>query len=93
MSWSAHTGPVTAGDLDEALESLEPSPQPLPPESVEQVDAAKYAAKQLVESGAVGSGGKRVFNVFLAGHANPGHEPRDGWSNDTVTVSISQATG
>ena len=53
----------------------------------EQFEAALAAARTIVESGAVGESAVRVS---LSGHANPGHAKRDGWANDTVTVSISQ---
>lgn len=26
--------------------------------------------------------------VSISGHANPEHKPRDGWANNTVTVSV-----
>jgi hypothetical protein len=29
--------------------------------------------------------------AFLSGHANPGHRPRSGYSNDTITVTVNQA--
>lgn len=26
--------------------------------------------------------------ISISGHANPGHAPREGWANNTVTVSV-----
>jgi hypothetical protein len=56
----------------------------------EQFDAAKQAVYGLITSGAFGN--DKTFNVNLSGHANVGHEPQDGWSNDHVTVSVGQRT-
>lgn len=33
-----------------------------------------------------------TFHVDLSGHANPGHNPRDGWANDTLAIRITQVT-
>lgn len=52
--------------------------------------AAKDAAIRLIESGGLGGSG-HMFNVSFSGHANPGHEPVEGWSNDFVGIQISQA--
>ncbi len=54
----------------------------------EQFEAALNAARVLLVRGTVGGGN---VNVTLSGHANPGHKPRQGWANDTVTVSVSSA--
>ena len=53
----------------------------------EQFDAALTAAQGILASGAVGH---TACSVTLSGHANPGHEKRPGWANDTIVVSISQ---
>jgi hypothetical protein len=54
-------------------------------------DAAKEAAKAVIASGAVGDASKG-FNIGLSGHGNEDHEPRAGWSNDVITINVSQAT-
>lgn len=54
----------------------------------EAVTAAKKAAKTLIDSGVVGT--DTPVRVSLSGHANPDHEPADGWANDFVTVSVYQ---
>jgi hypothetical protein len=53
----------------------------------EQFDAVLAAAS----SGLTHVVGDGNVNVTLSGHANPGHQPRQGWANDLVTVSISSA--
>ncbi len=51
----------------------------------EQFDAALAAAS----SGMTRVVGKGKVNVILSGHANPRHEPREGWANDYVSVHVS----
>jgi len=51
----------------------------------EQFDAALLAMRCLL-AGAVGAGN---VNITLSGHANPGHQPRQGWANDYVSVHVS----
>ena len=53
----------------------------------EQFEAALAAAHGILASGAVGEG---ACMVTMSGHANPGHLPRKGWSNDAITVAIVQ---
>lgn len=54
----------------------------------EQFEQAVSAAQRLAESATTGDA---PYNVMLSGHANPRHVPRDGYSNDTITVSVSSA--
>ena len=58
-------------------------------EMLSQAEQATYAAVALIESGCLGDG---TFTVNLSGHANPGHQPRDGWANDAVSISIAQVS-
>lgn len=55
-------------------------------ETRDQYEAAQLAAQLLAK--AVGRPGDEV-SVTLGGHANPDHAPRQGWANETVTVSVS----
>ena len=55
--------------------------------TAEQFEAALAAAQSVLAAGAVGD---TPVIVALSGHANPGHTKRDGWANDTLTISISQ---
>lgn len=86
MSWSAYTTGASA-DIVDRIDALEP-----PGESVaerdEQVAAAKAAAKAIIASGAVGTG--EAFQVSLSGHTNPEHQPRTGYANDLMMVSVTQ---
>lgn len=54
-------------------------------EVAEQVRAAIEAAVGVAPA----VGGDKV-TVTIAGHANPNHEPREGWANDEVTVTVRQ---
>lgn len=94
MSWSASfPGPVRKDFLDEDLAveraTSTPGVAEMADDVVEQFAAARAAVKELVGSGAFGDGSKE-FSVQLSGHANPGHEPLEGWSNDCVSVHVAQ---
>lgn len=88
MSWTASftvqdhkylTEPVLSG-----VEELE--------EHRDQYDAALHHAWEIIRSGAVGEEWKR-YHVILSGHGNIHHEPRPGWSNDHIQISITQVGG
>lgn len=57
------------------------------PEVKGQVATALNVVEAIVESGAIGSPAN--LSVNISGHANPDHQPREGWSNDTITVAVS----
>ena len=59
----------------------------VPPETKEQIAAAREAAFVLLGSKAVGT---LDVQINLSGHANTDHEPAQGWANDAITVSIVQ---
>jgi hypothetical protein len=56
--------------------------------------AAKAAVKALYESSVLGAlsaaGDELYFAASMSGHANPGHVPAAGWSNDFISISVSQ---
>jgi hypothetical protein len=54
-------------------------------EAAQQIDEVIEAAVALVKSGAVGDG---TVQATLTGHANPGHRPAAGWSNDSITIAL-----
>lgn len=58
------------------------------PETTEQIQAALAAAEALSTAALQPTG---YVTVTLAGHANPGHQPTQGWANDYVSVSVTQA--
>lgn len=80
MSWSITAPSQTAATIEEAAREQFAAMDG-------QFEAALHAAQSVLASGAVGS---TPVIVALSGHANPGHVKREGWANDTVTISISQ---
>ncbi len=89
MSWSVNAT-IQGGSPADELVALREAALSQNPECSDQFEAAKDATYMLVSSGAVGGPDKK-YHVILAGHANPDHEPRPGWANDMITISISQA--
>lgn len=59
-------------------------------EVAEQIEAAVKAATALTNG--LGEGVKAVI-VNLYGHANPAHQPREGWAPESVTVSVTTVEG
>ncbi len=51
---------------------------------------ARDLAADLIHSGSVGDPAKYIFNVNLNGHCEPGHEKRDGYSSDHMSINVSQ---
>lgn len=49
---------------------------------------AKDTAVSMIRTSKLGDSCK--FNVGLSGHANPDNQKSPGWSNDFVTIAISQ---
>lgn len=81
--------PRKAPEIFRAIDEAEPT-HTLSEESLEQLRAAKVAAKDLIQTQTLGSEDK-TYSVTLSGHANPGHEPASGMANDSVYVSITQS--
>lgn len=84
MSWSA-SGTADNGEVEIAL------PGGLSPDAMDQAMVASAAVQDIVKSGALGDPSAKYY-VSMSGHANPDHEPVAGWSNDSLYISISQAT-
>jgi hypothetical protein len=57
----------------------------------DMVEAGIRSAESLVRAVADGRPDWSV-DVSISGHANPGGQPRDGWSNDFLSVSVSNAS-
>jgi hypothetical protein len=90
MSWSIN---VPGGaDVEQSVADWEESYVeqfgPVLPEVKQQIEAALAASKLIYESGCVGEG---VVSLSLSGHANEGHEPREGWAYDMLTVNVLRA--
>jgi hypothetical protein len=86
MSWSEHFPNHDANEEFSPSTHTESNPWHL-----EQFQAARWAADDLIDSGVVGDADKFLFSVSLSGHGNENHEPAEGWANDAITVSIYQA--
>ncbi len=86
MSWSGN-GQASEHGIAVTSMTFSPSYGEADEQVKEQMNAAADAATKIISSGAVGTG---EFDVNVSGHANPDHEPAEGWSNDCVTVSVSQ---
>lgn len=87
MSWFA-SAEVFHDTVEGDLENIEVTGQDINlPHVAEAVNTARRAAIDIVRSGAVGFGNARVN---LNGHANPDHKPVEGWTNDTITVTVTQ---
>lgn len=82
MSWSAR---YVYGD-DEGITA---TGDMLKPEVADQFDWAVASINTIIQSGSLGSPNGK-YNIVISGHANPDHEPVEGWSNDHLTISISQ---
>lgn len=95
MSWSAHVSDLPPADVEDKLTDeidryfaqYEPESHASLTESKAAAAAAIRAAVDILDAGVVGT---RNVNVSISGHANPNHEPAEGWSNDGITVTITQ---
>lgn len=95
MSWSAskRVEGDTPEDLILAVDSIELQDYGDKSAEVrEQFQLAKGMANNLVQSGAVGRGKGKSYQVTLSGHANPKHEPRQGYANDMISINVSQVS-
>ena len=88
MSWSTWVQALK-GDIHESLEKLE-HPQSNPePQALNQFEAAKKAAQDIIRAGALAD--HEAVLVSLAGHHNPVYTP-DPWyrgAGGLVSVSVS----
>ena len=98
MSWSLHLGTVRPADqISEAAQNALAELRAKGPsyaaqfdaeetraEVAEQVEAAVEAALDLLP----GLGNPEAVTVNLYGHANPGHQPREGWAPESVTAGV-----
>jgi hypothetical protein len=88
MSWYVTIPSTRAEDFSEVVASLTLPEEKPSPEALEQLAAAKAAVTSMFQSGAYGPLEGISYGGGLSGHANPNHEPREGWSNDTGAVNI-----
>ncbi len=88
MSWSVSVPP---GPLDEFETRAAVAKVAVPDqfELQEAKDAYKAAVRAASDlAGGLGVGPEDHISVQLSGHANPDHKPKEGWSPDTVYVSV-----
>jgi hypothetical protein len=85
MSWSA----FYANKEDFANDVAQPHLTNLSSEAANQWQLARVVAAEILASGKVGAP-EKDWTVSLSGHANPNHEPKESWANDTITVTVSQ---
>lgn len=96
MSWNFAVTNVTPSESRSALieasdrffSAYNASPEEMEASKL-QAYAAIEAADILAEQVQPDAEGK--INITLSGHANPGAKKREGWANDTVTISVTQA--
>lgn len=88
MSWSVATKVVKKSEIESAVYYLELDPELNSPASQDQLEAAKRGAIEVLK----GIPGPYI-SVNLSGHANGvGWHKADGWSNDFVSIGVSQHT-
>lgn len=88
MSWSTFfqtTGATLENDLQEALQRMDVTAEHVK----DQVAVAFDQVRLAIRRGAVGVEDKR-FSVSINGHANPGHEPADGFADETISCAVTQ---
>jgi hypothetical protein len=84
MSWSG-SGTVENQEVTLSI------PGEISQESSQQASVASKAIQAIVKSGALGDPTAK-YHISVSGHANPDHEPVSGWSNDSLYISITQAS-
>lgn len=87
MSWSARFR-VDSSNVEEPFTKIDAFGLDTD-EHKRQHDEALLAATQVLINGAVGSPNK-TYMLTLSGHGNPNHEPVNGWSNDFVSITVTQ---
>lgn len=96
MSWTLGAQTITPNGIENVAALVDAMPETWQTgdghnESGESIQLAKAAIKMLLCSGAVGDPATYSFYVSASGHSNAGYAPKSGWSNDQVTISVSQA--
>ena len=88
MSWSAFMKrEVPKGEIQDAIANIT-TDTPLDGPMLDQLQAAKRAALELVKS-IPGP----YLQVVMNGHANGvGWQQKEGWANDTISVTVTQRT-
>ena len=87
MSWSIQVR-GTAANIRQRVQLAEVPyvDETVGPETNDQLLEAKRSADLILTGASVGS--YPCFSVSMSGHANPNHEPKDGFADDFVSVSV-----
>jgi hypothetical protein len=99
MSWSIPTQTIdpseTPTGISEQVAGLNATPQQDgfggADESQAAIEHARSVIGLLIVSGAYGDYKTHRFTVYANGHSNVGCEPDAAWTNDYVSLSITQA--
>src|SRR5512142_3484513 len=98
MSWSGRIS-IPKGtayrEAEKQVVDLAVAGQPASDAAEEAIQTAKMMVINVLASGAVTGSHvdeplRHGISVSISGHANPGHDPAPGWSNDSMTVSVYQ---
>jgi hypothetical protein len=91
MSWSIAVPESPGNEIIQAIYAAPVTGQDVNLTHVyKATEAAKEAVVELISSGALGDFIEHSYRVSLNGHANVGHQPDAHWTNDCMTISISQ---
>lgn len=86
MSWSASVSPHSRENFDAAVDAATPSPAQLDEHMQKQFDKAREIVKAMAP---IIPG--PMLTASMAGHANGvGDNKKDGWANDSLTVTVQQ---
>lgn len=88
MSWSVSFNNLNVQELAD-LEVLDGNLQGGLPEARAQFENARRMVMALIGTEALGTRHGH-FNGNMSGHANPNHENVEGWSKDTISMSVSR---
>lgn len=91
MSWNVRAVGVSPNSKDiDNLEKLAiESAKAANPDGEDQAQLAARVVNDILGAGVIGNTTKK-YTVSISGHANPDHEPKSGWSNDMISIQISQ---
>lgn len=97
MSWSCSCDVPKGSALPEIKRAIEDMQPAVPEDGVAQyqqqaIIEAGNAAYDLIRSKAFGGTSETGWRVQLSGHTNPKNEPREGYANDFVIITVQQIT-
>jgi outer membrane protein TolC len=90
MSWSLSVPKTPRHEFAAAVDAASPSPTLPSSDVVQEMDEQVAAAKSAMKAFTAAFRPEAALLGSAYGHANPGHAPRDGWANDTVSVQVTE---